>query len=142
MTIMASSKTSKRGLTFIELMVATVILAVGIVTIYRSYISLVGYSQHIIYRIYANQFLDNKMALIERLFLMEENLPLKQVSSSDSAVVNGHSLHFSYAVSLEALQDINGLYALDVTILWQEGQRRRSMERKTFLVRQKVDESF
>jgi len=53
---------TEKGFTFIEVMVALVVLSAGIVTVYRSFFLCVDYLNNITTRIYASHLLDQRMA--------------------------------------------------------------------------------
>src|SRR3989338_1352826 len=60
-------KNSKRGFSFLEVMVAVMVLSGGLISIYKSFFTSLDYTNHLTIRLQANILLDEKIATLNRL---------------------------------------------------------------------------
>src|SRR3989338_11171657 len=64
-----------RGVSFVEVMVAAAILSFGIVMLYRAFFVSLNYVNHITYRLYAMNILDNKISMLQKTFEVSKIIP-------------------------------------------------------------------
>lgn len=125
-----SAKT--RGLTFIEVMVALVILTGGLVAVFRVFISSLNQINHLNNRLYASVILDNRIAEIERNLRIYKTLPfaLEQGYSVD---VGGKTVEFQQEMQISAIDEFVEIFNIHLTLKWNESNREASMSRSSYL---------
>ena len=122
----------KRGLTFFEIMVTVVILSIGTVMIFRSFLICLDYLQHLKNRLYANVLMNNKITLIQQKYLLtgrvvsEETLWEKELSSQVD-------FPFKFSVNTYSFEELNGLYQFNMVLSWDEKGRTKSIVRTVYL---------
>ncbi|MBF0512188.1 MAG: prepilin-type N-terminal cleavage/methylation domain-containing protein [Candidatus Omnitrophica bacterium] len=125
----------KQGFTFIEVMVALVVLASGIVLIYKSFLLCADYLNNLTCRLYASSLIDEKIGHITESFAQ---WPLKSLDLGLQSVtmdINHKPVTFNYDISLQPLTDVKSVWQLDVRILWKDGLRNMRAQRSAYMIR-------
>ncbi len=124
---------SKRGLTFIEVLVTLVILSAGIVVIYRSFFLCIDYARVTACRLRANDWLEEKIIQTQMSFAQSgaENF----VPASDTLSENIHqkTIEFQWQPQIEAVKGMEGNFWLDGQVIWNDGKRQTRMERQAVI---------
>lgn len=121
---------SRKGLTFIEVMVTAVILSVGLVAIYRSFFIGADVIQHLSNRLYALNLLEAKIATIERDFRTLKDFDIGPLT--EEAVINNYPVRFQYQVDLKPVGQLLTVFQLDITLSWEERGRTMSLFRSAY----------
>ncbi len=121
---------SRVGLTFVEVMVTSVILSAGLVAIYRSFFIAADVVQHLSNRLYALNLLENKITTIERDFRSRKDFDIGPLT--EDAVVNNHPVVFQYRVELKPVGSLLTVFQLDISLSWEERGRFRSVSRSAY----------
>jgi prepilin-type N-terminal cleavage/methylation domain-containing protein len=126
----ASAKARKKGLTFIEVMVTIVILTSGLVAIYRAFFIGVNYVERLSHRLYALNLLDSKIAVIEKDFRSLKDFNIGAMT--ESAVIDHHTVDFQYTIHMAPVGKLLSVFALDITLTWQERGQIMSISRSAY----------
>ncbi|VAX35345.1 hypothetical protein MNBD_UNCLBAC01-28 [hydrothermal vent metagenome] len=123
---------NKQGFTFIEIMVALIILSVGLVTILKAFVTSVDRMSHLTNRLYATTLLDNHIVSIQRTLRAHNTLPL---SLEDERMMTGaKETLFRPKLNISEIADFNEIFKLEVLLTWQEGHNLRQLSRSAYLV--------
>ncbi len=114
-------------------MVASVLLSLGLVFVYKILFNFLDYSNHITYRLYGLSLLDQKISTIERQFLDTQTIPFVDAQEIKMVLFNGKKVNYEFSVNLLSVDNITRLIELDVSLSWTEGMRRISLSRSTYL---------
>ena len=123
----------KRGFSFLEVMVAVMVLSGGLVLIYKSFFIALDYTKHLTYRLQANILLDEKIAALNRLLQDQNQLTLIQPPAIDHVIIANKPIDFQYTFDFRSVENFKGLFLLDISISWMEGNRRIQLSRETYL---------
>ncbi|HLD69522.1 MAG TPA: prepilin-type N-terminal cleavage/methylation domain-containing protein [Candidatus Omnitrophota bacterium] len=126
-------KNSKRGFSFLEVMVAVMVLSGGLVSIYKSFFTSLDYTNHLTIRLQANILLDEKIATLNRLLQDQNQLTLVGPQAVDRVIIAEKPVNFQYTLDLRSVENLKGLFLLDVSIGWMEGNRRIQLLREAYL---------
>ncbi len=130
-----TSRRRQAGFTFLEVMTATVILAVGIMGIYRVFLSCLSFDQRAANRLAALQVLDRQTVSARQ----EALTPRGAVPEASEAVivdVEGRPLLMTVTTRRETVAGLPHLSRIRVTIGWPEsGGRVGSVERTVLIAR-------
>jgi hypothetical protein len=118
------------GITFIEVMVTAVILAAGLVAIYRSFFIGLDYLQHLSCRLYALNLIENKIASAEENFRSLKDFDIGPLS--ETAVINNKSVEFRFTVNLEPVGNLLSVFKLDLALTWEERDRVVTISRSAY----------
>ena len=123
---------SKRGFSFIEVMVTVVILSVGLVSIFQTFIISMDRMSHLTQRIYATHLLDNQIITIERRLRAYQVLPFdfNQVEHVD---IGALTVDFVPKINVSAINDFVDVFQLDLTLEWKEGNKQLSLSRSAYI---------
>ena len=113
------------GFTFIEVMVALVVLSAGIVFVYKSFFLCLDYISRLSARLQASQMVDAKIGDITRAF--REHGDTAAFSSGPQTItqdINRKRIDFLYQVQFEAVPGFEGLYHLSVGVSWIDAGRK------------------
>lgn len=121
-----------KGLTFIETMVALVILTSGLVAVFKIFISSIDQLNHLTNRLYATTVLDNRIVKIERDLRVFKILPY-ELDQAEKVDVGPKEVEFSQEMQLSAIDEFSDIFALDLTLKWKEANRNISMSRSIYL---------
>jgi prepilin-type N-terminal cleavage/methylation domain-containing protein len=118
---------NKRGLTFIEVMVTAVILSVGLVGIYRTFLIAADHAQYFSCRLMANTLIDGRIARIEKGF--QELKDFDVGAMTETVLVNGRDVEFRYTMDLKPVGTLLSIFEIDMTIAWQDRGRTVTLSR-------------
>ena len=99
-------------------MVTSVILATGLVGIYRAFYTGVNYMQHLSCRLYALNLIENKITYAEKNFRSLKDFDIGPLT--ETAVVNNRSVDFHFAVNLEPIGTLLSVFKIDIALSWEE----------------------
>jgi prepilin-type N-terminal cleavage/methylation domain-containing protein len=133
--IPAKAGIQTRGFTFVEVMVALVVLCCGIVLIYKSFFLCADYLNNLTSRLYASSLIDEKIGDIADSFADWPARDLDFGSSSVVLDVNHKPVRFNYDINLAPLPDVKSVWQLDVKLSWQDGPRSMHAVRSAYMIR-------
>lgn len=119
-----------RGLTFIEVMVTAVVLSVGLVAIYRAFFIGLDQLNHLSYRLYALNLLEQKIAVVEKDFRSLKDFDIGPLA--ETVVINNHPVDFQYAITLVPVENLLSVFRLDIGLSWSEKGRSVSVARSAY----------
>ena len=124
-----------RGFTFVEVMVALVVLCSGIVMIYKSFFLCADYLNNLTCRLYASSLIDEKIGDVSKSFA---EWPAKNLDFGANSVlleINHKPIQFNYVINLAPLPDVKSVWQLDVNLLWTDGPRNMHAARSAYMIR-------
>ena len=127
-------KNSKKGFSFLEVMVAVMVLSGGLVLIYKSFFITLDYTNHLTCRLQANLLLDEKIAALNRLLQDQNQLTLVVPPPPiDQVIIANKPVEFQYTLDFRSVENLPGLFLLNISIAWREGTRRIQLSREAYL---------
>jgi prepilin-type N-terminal cleavage/methylation domain-containing protein len=128
MTSAIGKKENRKGFTLIEVMVASVVLAIGIVLVYEAFfLSLDSFN-------YSANYLEVIPWLDEEIWLAQDNIrrlgDLAAVDNSGDFINNGRT--FNWSLNFRCLDIPSGLYALNLDLCWREGRKEKRISRTAY----------
>ncbi|MBF0122848.1 MAG: hypothetical protein HQL21_05510 [Candidatus Omnitrophica bacterium] len=120
----------RRGLTFIEVMITAIVLAGGLVAIYRAFFIGLDQLDHLSYRLCAINLIEEKIAFVEKDFRSLKDFDIGPLT--ESAVVNNRPVEFQYVISLQPVGTLLSVFHLDIALSWQEKGREMSISRSAY----------
>jgi prepilin-type N-terminal cleavage/methylation domain-containing protein len=124
-------KTGNRGFTFLEVMVAAAVLALGTVLIYEAFfISLNSYNYYVDYLNVASWANDK---------IWQAELKLLQAGSAstqEAGEFRENNKVFSWNLNYGLLDEQTGLYSIDLFLSWKTGKREFVLSRNTYCMLQ------
>ena len=127
------TRKTKRGFTFIEVMVAAIILSSGMVSIYKVFIATLGYLNHLSCRSYATTVLNNKITEFAQRFQLERKILFGTEADQEKCQINNKWVDFKYTMSLMPMGKFDDLFLLNGRITWVEGRKHISLSRSVLL---------
>ncbi len=124
---------NKRGFTFIEVMIALIVLSTGIVLVYRSFFLCVDYLNNLSTRVYATHLLDSRIAEINRSLATEAGA-LHLGPLVETVPINRRQVRYDFDMKLDPLSP-SGLYKLTIDLTWFDGRRKMHEGRVAYLMR-------
>ena len=100
-------KLSKKGVTFIEVMMSLVVLTIGIVMIFRSFFVAFDRMSFLKERLYASIALDNEIEKIERNLRVNRALP-SESQKVEIVDVGPKKVRFNYSIDIQPVDGIFG----------------------------------
>src|SRR5262249_2192122 len=110
--------------TFIEVMVATAVLSLGIVLIYKSFFISLNVLEHLTNRLYALVLLDNKIVDMQKQFETKKEIPFSDSPDTKTLSIDHRAVTFNFEKEVSSIGSLEGLYALNLGISWRESQGR------------------
>ena len=125
---MTSRTGTKNGFTLVEVMIATVILALGTVYLSESFfISLDSYN-------YCSRYLQVLSLADEKVWEAQESLteqgPAAVLNNTGSFIEKGRN--FTWYLAYAPVDADGSLYKVDFEMSWQEGSRKAKIQRSTY----------
>lgn len=125
----------KRGFTLIEVMVATAVLAFGVVLVFEAFF--VSMNSHATY----TRYMTAGTWMHERIWEAQDALmrqgPAALSDSSGQLVLDGKP--FEWQQRLKEIDGESGLYGVDLDVSWTQGARRQRLMRTAYIF-QKIRE--
>ena len=109
-----------RGVSFVEVMVAAAILSFGIVMLYRAFFVSLNYVNHITYRLYAMNILDNKISMLQKTFEVSKIIPFTAEQETETAIFDNRAVNFRYTMNVVGVDDLEDFYRVDISVSWVE----------------------
>lgn len=132
----------KKGISFLEVMFAAVILSSGIVGVYRAFFTSLSAMDHLTYRLYGNNFLYNQINLHHKDYLKADAKTHEYVQRGHVVFIRNKKIDFIYHGKVHALNKNEGLYRLDADVSWTEGSHLKRIKRSIFLFNNKDHEDI
>ncbi|MEI7998137.1 MAG: prepilin-type N-terminal cleavage/methylation domain-containing protein [Candidatus Omnitrophota bacterium] len=123
----------RKGFTFIEIMVALMILSSGIVMIYKSFFSCVDYLSYLTCRLYASQMIESKIADVSRSYRENQGVFFDRGATTETVEVNHKWIDFNYAIETSPVSGMDYVYRLNVALSWHDGKRLGKPSRQSLL---------
>ncbi len=130
----SSTGNNKRGFTFIEVMIALVVLSTGIVLVYKSFFLCVDYLNNLSTRVYATHLLDSRIAEINRSLAKGTGGSLHLGPLSETVPINRRQVKYDFDMRLDQL-GAGSLYKLTIDLTWFDGRRKMREGRAAYLMR-------
>ncbi|MBI3602312.1 MAG: prepilin-type N-terminal cleavage/methylation domain-containing protein [Candidatus Omnitrophica bacterium] len=132
---MSSIGNKEKGFTFVEVMVALVILSAGIVMIYKSFFLYADYLSYLTCRLHATQMMESKIADIERSFRQSQGSSFDTGAMTETVKINHKRVDFNYTINTTSLLGLEGVYRMDITLAWHDGHRLMQLSRASLLTK-------
>ena len=127
----------KKGFTFVEVMVAIMILTTGIVAIYKTFLLSLDQQNYLTHRLYASNLLDKKIFEMERLF-QEKGIAALKEDLTENVVVDNKNLVFQVKTFFRApleIPDLEDVLQIDIGVFWPEHGRVVRLTRAAYVSR-------
>ncbi len=108
----------------------SVILAAGLVAIYRAFFTGVNYLQHLSCRLYALNLIENRIASAEKNFRSLKDFDIGPLT--ETSLVNNYPVEFHYAVNLEPVGTLLSVFKLDIALSWEERGHTVTISRSAY----------
>jgi hypothetical protein len=119
------------GFSFIEVMLAAIILAAGLVALYRSFMVGADFINYYASRLCAFNLLEDRIAAIEHDFqALKKNFDVGP--SMEEVVINNRPVEFHYDIILKPVDKLLSVFQLDIQVSWQEKGRRAALFRSAY----------
>ena len=122
----------RAGVSFIEVMVAMVILSAGVVTVLRALLVSLDRTRYLRHRLYATVLLDNTIAAAQRRAVLGEEAP----SFWDETALTDTGLgrvRFQPETRVGAIEGFASLRSMTVAVKWREGRRPITISRSAYI---------
>jgi prepilin-type N-terminal cleavage/methylation domain-containing protein len=122
-----------KGFTFVEIMMASSVLALGAVFLYQAFFVSVDAFQQCDNYLYALTFADDK--IWESQDTLRRNAALGNMNSQD--FFPGSNRYFNWQVSSSVIKEVKDRYKLfriELAVDWQQGRRQSSLTRTAYLM--------
>ncbi|MBF0386501.1 MAG: hypothetical protein HQL20_01435 [Candidatus Omnitrophica bacterium] len=127
---LTTGNSSRRGVTFFEVMVTAVVLSAGLVAIYRSFFIGVDYLDHLSRRLCALDLVEGRVAIIERDFRALNNIDVGPLD--ETVVLNGRLVAFKFSINLQPVDLLRTVFQLDIRLSWSERGRYQEIARSAY----------
>ena len=131
--VQSSIGNKNKGFTFIEIMVALVILSAGIVMVYKSFFQCLGYLSYLTCRLYASEMIESKIAGISHSYQQSQDATFDRGAMTESIEVNHKWIDFNYNIETSAVAGLDYVYRLNITLTWFDGRHRMTLSRESLL---------
>ncbi len=121
------------GFSFVEVMVTAAVLSFGIVMIYKAFLASLDQLTYINHRLYAMTLLDNKVISLQKLLEARKEIPFGGTQETESGQFGQKTVDFNYILDFKNIEDINGIFQLDIKLSWKEGRRDVGISRSVYL---------
>ena len=122
----------KEGLTFIEVLVSSAILFIGIVTIFKALLLSFDYIQQLKKRSYANLLLDNRLALMQRMYKVNNAIPF-DVQSVETKVIDNKKVNYHQTLEISEVEDLSDIFSLRLKVMWKGKSSTLNLQRSTYI---------
>jgi prepilin-type N-terminal cleavage/methylation domain-containing protein len=125
----------KTGFTFFEVMITVVILAVGVVSVYRAFFASLNYQKYLKARLYAEEFLHDQITVIQQDYQRSKEEPKMFTAVPHTVRLDNEPIEFfcdSHYLTLGSLEDI---LQLELVLSWRQSGRNYQIKKMTYLSR-------
>jgi prepilin-type N-terminal cleavage/methylation domain-containing protein len=122
----------RRGFTLVEVMVAAVILSLGMVVVFESFLKGLDTFNFFNNRLNAQWFINEKIWQVQAA--LDQPIGAFLPAQETGTVMVGNK-EFTWQVSLSVLDVQQELYQMDAQMLWREGNKQRVIKRCTAIKR-------
>ena len=126
---------SRRGISFIEVMVTLAILTGGLVAIYRAFFLSLDYTTHLTNRLYANVFLNNRLAELQQQYQATGEVLMKFDEDIKKALVNNREINFTLRTTLKSAENLNQVLWVSLILSWSEQNHPVSLMKSGYISR-------
>jgi prepilin-type N-terminal cleavage/methylation domain-containing protein len=123
---------NSKGFTFVEIMTTLAVLGGGIVMLYKSFFLCLDYQNHLAYRVYASNLLEDKIAITEQMVRDYKVLAFEHDAQDEQVLFNNKPVNFHVDIQVALVSGIPSLYQLDVTVSWKEKNRDVTLRRSAY----------
>jgi len=120
------------GFTFLEVMVTVMVLSVGIIAVYRVFLSTLKYRNHVAYRLYAMNLADAHLADVSQQFRLGKPVPL-QIVFQETVPIHNHDVVFAVQSSFSKPGNSDFLKRVETTVGWWEGEHNYKILRSALI---------
>lgn len=120
----------RTGLTFIEVMITAMVLAGGLVAIYRAFFVGLDQLDHLSYRLCAINLIEKKISLVEKDFRSLKDFDIGPLT--ELVEIGQRPVEFQYAINLQPVGTLLSVFRLDIVLSWQERGRAMSISRAAY----------
>jgi len=112
--------------------VTLIILSLGIVGIFRTFIFSLDRMRYLTNRLYASMILDNHVITIERMLRAYKALPtdLEPWEGLDTGL---KERNYRQKMNISQVDDLNDIFQLDLSISWMEGGHEVRLQRSSYI---------
>jgi len=126
---------SSDGLTFVELMVTVVVMAIGIVMVYRGLLTALDFQKNTMIRAYAMNLLEDKLHAAQFAYQQEEKIPVYEGGEIDNIVLNNQPMRFHFTMEHRPLPALADIQEVTLTLSWQGIKRRQQIQKHAYISR-------
>ncbi len=114
-------------------MMTFAVLAGGIIMLYKSFFLCLDYQNHLTYRVFASNLLEDKIAVTEQMVRDYKVLAFKEDAQDEETLFNNKPVNFHVDIQVALISDVPSLYQLTVTVSWKEKKRNVTLTRSAFI---------
>jgi len=123
------------ALTFFEVMVSVVILSMGLVMIYKSFLASLDYQRYLSHRLYAMNFLDSRIEAIRSDYrILQYEFP-QQDSENFAVIINNKRIPFRLDMMSSGIANLEKILKVDLLLSWEERGRTFRLSRSFYMTR-------
>lgn len=135
---MKSKMQNRRGITFIEVMLALVILSVSLVAIFKTFLISLDRINYLTHRLVASNTIDNRLVAIERELRAHHILPFQQ-DQAHRVDMGSHVVEFEEILFLSEVEGLKNIFQCDLSFRWKQSGAIKEINRSTYLFKQSHD---
>ncbi len=129
----------QEGYTFVEVLLAVVIFSAGMVGVFRTLLVSMDRMSLLTNRMYANLVLENKISEMERSLRTHNSLPF-ELNPQEHVPVGPRTLVFNKRTDIRQLKNLNDIFAVTLTLSWQDSRKDVSLSKSAYLANFKIDQ--
>jgi len=114
-------------------MTTLAVLGGGIVMLYKSFFLCLDYQNHLAYRVYASNLLEDKISVTEQMARDYKVLAFKQDAEDEQVEFNNKPMSFHVDIDVSPVTDVPYLYQLKAKVSWKEQKRDVTLTRSAYL---------
>ena len=122
----------KAGFSFLEVMTAVVILATGVVLIYRSFLASLDIQAHLQNRLAALALIEDRSARLERFYQENHKLPFDTRGQLLTSKVGFREVPFQLTVTVRPMEPLKNMAVVFLELSWPERARDYTLSRSLF----------
>jgi prepilin-type N-terminal cleavage/methylation domain-containing protein len=122
-----------KGFTFVEILMTLAVLGGGIVMLYKAFFLCIDYQNHLAYRVYASNLLEDKIAITEQMVRDYKILAFEHDKQNEEVIFSNKPVNFHVDIQVALMSDIPSLYQLTVKVSWRENKRDVTMTRSAYV---------